>query len=117
KVLRHVVELVNNVIRGQDLLVRYGGEEFLILLPETDAKGALFLASYICKRVADEAYEGKQSVVPVTVSIGVSTIGDGDRSYQDLVVKADLALYRAKRAGRNRVVVYDETMAHIKQPE
>ncbi|MEW8341985.1 MAG: sensor domain-containing diguanylate cyclase [Candidatus Thiodiazotropha taylori] len=117
KVLRHVVELVNNVIRGQDILVRYGGEEFLILLPETDAKGALFLASYICKRVADEAYEGKQSVVPVTVSIGVSTIGDGDRSYQDLVVKADLALYRAKRAGRNRVVVYDETMAHIKQPE
>ncbi|MCG7957226.1 MAG: diguanylate cyclase, partial [Candidatus Thiodiazotropha endolucinida] len=76
-----------------------------------------FLASYICKRVADEAYEGKQSVVPVTVSIGVSTIGDGDRSYHDLVVKADLALYRAKRAGRNRVVVYDETMDHIKQPE
>ncbi|MCG8037451.1 MAG: GGDEF domain-containing protein, partial [Candidatus Thiodiazotropha taylori] len=114
---RHVVELVNNVIRGQDLLVRYGGEEFLILLPETDAKGAQFLASYICKRVADEVYQDQQSEVPVTVSIGVSTIDDRDSSYQDLVVKADLALYQAKRTGRNKVVVYDETMANIKQPE
>ncbi|MCG8100598.1 MAG: diguanylate cyclase, partial [Candidatus Thiodiazotropha taylori] len=52
-----------------------------------------------------------------TVSIGVSTIDDGDRSYQDLVVKADLALYQAKRTGRNKVVVYDETMANIKQPK
>ena len=117
EVLRHVVNLLNNVIRGQDILVRYGGEEFLLLLPETDAKGAQFLASYIRTMVADEIYEDEHSVVPVTVSIGVSTIDDGDKSYHDLVVRADLALYQAKRTGRNKVVVYDDSIAHIRQPQ
>ncbi|MES9834404.1 MAG: diguanylate cyclase [Candidatus Thiodiazotropha sp. DIVDIV] len=116
-VLRHVVEILNNVIRGQDILVRYGGEEFLLLLPETHEKGAKLLAARICSLVADSAFEHGNVRIPVTISIGVSAIAGEDKSYQDIVVRADQALYQAKRTGRNKVVLYDDSIANIKLPE
>ncbi|MES9853645.1 MAG: sensor domain-containing diguanylate cyclase [Candidatus Thiodiazotropha sp. L084R] len=117
KVLQHVVEILNNVIRGQDILVRYGGEEFLLLLPETHEKGAKLLAARICSLVADSAFEHGHVRIPVTISIGVSAIAGEDKSYHDIVVRADQALYQAKRTGRNKVVLYDDSIANIKLPE
>ncbi|MES9853643.1 MAG: diguanylate cyclase [Candidatus Thiodiazotropha sp. L084R] len=117
EVLRHVVKSLNDVIRGQDILVRYGGDEFLLLLPETDEKGALILASSIRKMVADDVYEREHPRVSITVSIGVSSIDGEDKSYHDIVVRADQALYQAKRTGRNKVVLYDDSIANIKLPE
>ncbi|MES9981503.1 MAG: sensor domain-containing diguanylate cyclase [Candidatus Thiodiazotropha sp. 6PLUC5] len=105
EVLCHVVGILNEVIRGQDILVRYGGEEFLILLPETHLKGAKQLAARTCKLVADTAYEKELLRIPVTVSIGVSAFDEHDNSYQDIIVRADQALFQAKRNGRNQVVV------------
>ncbi|MCG8487824.1 MAG: sensor domain-containing diguanylate cyclase [Chromatiales bacterium] len=114
EVLRHVVDILANVTRGQDILFRYGGEEFLMLLPETHEKGAKFLASRICALVADNAYENEHVRIPVTISIGVGTIEAGDKSYHEILIRADQALYQAKRTGRNRVVVYDDSIADIK---
>ena len=116
EVLRHVVEILAKVTRGQDILFRYGGEEFLMLLPETHEKGAKFLASRICTLVADNAYENEHVRIPVTISIGVSTIEPDDKSYHEILIRADQALYQAKRTGRNRVVVYDDSIANIKPP-
>ncbi|MES9859806.1 MAG: sensor domain-containing diguanylate cyclase [Candidatus Thiodiazotropha sp. LLP2] len=116
-VLQHVVEILKEVIRGQDILVRYGGEEFLLLLPETHEKGGKLLAARICSLVADSAFEHGHVRIPVTISIGVSGIAGMDKSYHDIVVRADQALYQAKRTGRNRVVVYDDSIANIKLPE
>lgn len=102
-VLRSVAHVMSNVLRSDDLLFRYGGEEFVVLLRGTRQEGAVVLAERI--RTAVEAavcvYEGKN--IGVTVSIGVASLREegGDKLFD----RADHALYEAKQQGRNRVVV------------
>jgi diguanylate cyclase (GGDEF)-like protein len=108
QVLRHVVSILSEIVRGQDMLFRYGGEEFLLLLPETHEKGAKQLGARICTLVADRAYENPHLRIPVSISIGVSAMLDEDESYQEILVRADQALLQAKRNGRNQVVVYKD---------
>lgn len=103
-VLRHVADTVGRRIRAQDVLGRYGGEEFLLVLPDTTLQGAQQLARQLCEAVqaAPCAWAGQQ--IHTTLSIGVF---GGRLEPQDgwdlLVHAADSALYRAKAAGRNRV--------------
>ncbi|AVO40928.1 sensor domain-containing diguanylate cyclase [Simplicispira suum] len=103
-VLRSLVEVLGQRIRSQDIVGRYGGEEFLIVLPETTLLGARRLAAELCKAVAAHTfvYEGRQ--IALTVSIGVfgGLLEPGD-SWDVLIHAADSALYDAKHAGRNRV--------------
>jgi diguanylate cyclase (GGDEF)-like protein len=108
EVLRHVAAICNSVIRGQDVLARYGGEEFVILLPETDLEGAKQLAIRMCRLVSDRAYETGQMRIPMSVSIGVTSISESDNSYHEILLRADQALHQAKREGRNQVVVFDQ---------
>jgi len=104
--------LQSAVQRPSDLACRYGGEEFLVVLPATDRAGALTVATRIRDRVAELALEHAASpVAPVlTVSMGVATAitshgaACGDLSLEALVGDADLRLYRAKQDGRNRIV-------------
>lgn len=96
KLLVDIAKIVTKEIRGMDLAVRYGGEEFLILLPETDLDGAYNLAERIRNAVENET--------DVTMSFGISSFKQGMKR-KDLVRKADEALYQAKQSGRNRVVV------------
>jgi len=102
EVLRVIASRLRHMTRREDVLGRWGGEEFLILAPTTDQPGAQALAERMRAAVADAPVElADGSTVAVTVSIGwaVGTGGDPD----DLVECADAALYRAKAAGRNRV--------------
>jgi diguanylate cyclase (GGDEF)-like protein len=103
-VLQHVVSLLHERLRSQDLVGRFGGEEFLLLLPQTDAQGAQELAQSLCERIAQShcTWEGKP--IPVTVSIGMFAgyVGPNDR-WDMLVDAADQAMYQAKQSGRNRV--------------
>jgi diguanylate cyclase (GGDEF)-like protein len=108
--LQHVAALIAGSIRlGIDLAGRYGGEEMVVLLPSTDAAGALIAAERVRTAIAGHTVEGPngQTMAP-TVSIGVATLPDVARSSESLFAAADRALYEAKRGGRNRVCVATE---------
>jgi diguanylate cyclase (GGDEF)-like protein len=115
QVLCKVVEVLRERVRAQDLVGRYGGEEFMVLLPDTTLPGAEQLARELCRAVADArcpfAPAGGDATAPdagiaVTVSIGVfgGRLEPGD-SWDMLIAAADRALYQAKENGRNRVEV------------
>ncbi|MCU7814474.1 MAG: sensor domain-containing diguanylate cyclase [Candidatus Thiodiazotropha sp. (ex Rostrolucina anterorostrata)] len=107
-VLKHIAGICGSAIRTQDLLARYGGEEFTILLPETDIEGAAQLGQRICDNVAITPCQVGPTEIKITVSIGASEIEIGDEVFQDVLLRADKALYEAKKRGRNRVVVSSE---------
>lgn len=97
--LQRIGRIVNSTIRaGSDLAFRYGGDEFVVLLPDTDAEHARRVAQRICKRVRDS------KVSDVSVSIGLAEFR-GEASSEELVRRADRAMYRAKESGKDCVVV------------
>ena len=109
EVLCSVVSVLRQRVRAQDLVGRYGGEEFMVLLPDTDLVGAEQLARELCKAVEESrclAQGAGPEGVEVTVSIGVfgGHLESGD-SWDMLIAAADRALYEAKNNGRNRVEV------------
>ena len=95
--------------REYDVIGRYGGEEFLVLLPQVDAQGAIIVAERLRKRV-EETDLGTNIKKPVrlTISLGVATFNGETISEEDLIRRADEALYRAKADGRNRSVTFGE---------
>ena len=86
-------------VRTFDVASRLGGDEFALLLPETDASGAVQVAERIFRDLADEGE------VPVTLSIGVSTLDRSTPTVEHLFDEADMALYQVKRAGRDAIAV------------
>ncbi len=107
-VLRDVGQLLLETIRGSDIVARYGGEEFLLLLPETDDVGAEAFAERIREAVERHPFGGGSSgdgkILSLTSSIGVAVYPAARiESVEDLLARADAALYRAKADGRNRV--------------
>ncbi len=106
-VLREVVRRMMNGLRPSDLVVRMGGEEFAVILPETDLAQAMAVSERMRERISQTSVitldDGE--TVSATVSIGVSCVPQGmDESEQSLLARADAALYKAKESGRNRVV-------------
>jgi diguanylate cyclase (GGDEF)-like protein len=101
-VLRSVGERMRENLRAEDLAVRWGGEEFLLMLPDTDLEEAVRVADKIRKAVAERPVAGEECKVAVTISFGVARF-DGHESLGELVRRADDAMYRAKSEGRNRV--------------
>src|SRR4051794_17136512 len=104
-VLKGVADVLRNEVRTYDIACRFGGEEFALLLPAADVEEALALAERIRGRVGRESYAVATSVQPitVTVSVGVATLGEHGSTIKELLHAADLALYRAKVEGRDRV--------------
>jgi two-component system cell cycle response regulator len=105
-VLREFSMRVRKSIRGIDLACRYGGEEFVIVMPETDMAVATMVAERLRRRIATEPFSIGQDgeKVEVTISIGIAAIAGPKDTAPALLKRADQALYRAKRDGRNRVV-------------
>jgi two-component system, cell cycle response regulator len=102
-VLRRVASILLESSRSPDIVSRYGGEEFLLILPETDLEGALALAERVRAGVERYPWEGLAPGLSVTISIGVACLEEGGTP-ESLVATADLRLYQAKRVGRNRVL-------------
>ncbi len=104
-VLREFALRIRKSIRGIDLACRYGGEEFVVLMPETDLAVATMVAERLRRRIASEPFTIQQGgrSIEVTISIGIAALGHGDTA-ASVLKRADQALYRAKRDGRNRVV-------------
>ena len=105
EVLRRVADLIRGALRKEDMLVRYGGEEFLVMLPEVPGPGAVIVAGRIRKSVEAETIVVGGKSLRLTVSVGVSArLDEGPESIENLLTRADEALALAKQRGRNRVV-------------
>jgi two-component system cell cycle response regulator len=105
-VLREFATRVRKSIRGIDLACRHGGEEFVIVMPETDMAVAGVVAERIRRRIAGEQFpiQKGSGALDVTISIGIAALQAADDTADTILKRADQALYRAKRDGRNRVV-------------
>jgi len=101
-ILKELASLVKKSLRKADICGRFGGEEFLILLPNTKANGALKLATKLNRIVKEHHFEYNNKVIPITISLGITTVGYSD-SYHSLIQRCDDALYKAKKNGRDRV--------------
>lgn len=103
-VLVRVAKILKKLSRKQDTFYRWGGEEFLAILPETGLPGARILAEKIRSRIESEDFEYRRRKIPVTMSFGIGAFNAAGLNVDDCLKQADLCLYEAKRAGRNRVV-------------
>jgi len=103
EVLTRLVSCVTQNIRDEDLLGRLGGEEFALVLPETEPLRAAILANRLREAVSDLSFDGKHGAFSVTISIGISEPGFADIDIMHALERADAALYKAKQNGRNRV--------------
>lgn len=100
-----VSKLISNSVRPADICGRWGGEEFLVILPDTDLQSSTVIAKRILSSVSEKSIELKETQIYITISIGLSTLKD-EESATNFIERADLALYTAKKNGRNRVEVY-----------
>ena len=105
-VLREVAVRASRNLRNFDLVARLGGEEFVVIMPDTDGEAALVVAERLRNRIGDTPFKVDAPVdeITVTVSVGVAVGGRVGDTVDTLIKRADEALYHAKRAGRNRVV-------------
>jgi len=104
QILIQIARLMKNLIRQQDIVCRWGGEEFIALLPETPLEGAKTLAERIRAKVESHSFTYLDQEIPVTLSIGLSSVTHSNQNVNDAVKSADDCLYKAKHLGRNRVV-------------
>ena len=107
-VLRAAGEAMKAALRGSDICCRYGGDEFLVLLPETPLAGARRVAESLRRRLAATTVNRPEGSVAVTASIGVAAARPGELDAGSLLARADAAMYRAKRAGGNAVRLQDD---------
>lgn len=112
KILKELTKIFRSVLRESDLLGRWGGEEFIILTPDTGIDGALELAKKLNSMVADLPIAYFESVISITISIGV-TEWEYDEDFSQTIIRADQALYQSKIAGRNRVETMRSNNARV----
>jgi len=105
EVLLRIADLVRTALRKEDMLVRFAGEQFLVMLPEVSGPGAVVVAGRIRRSVAETPIDSGGQLLHVTVSLGVAArLDEGPESVDGLVARAESALALAKQRGRNRVV-------------
>jgi diguanylate cyclase (GGDEF)-like protein len=105
EVLRSVAARLREQIRHPDTIGRYGGEEFLIVLPNSQLQAAAEQASRLCQQIRKTQIDANKHVLSVTISIGVAQFRVGQENWEGFLHRADEALYQAKNAGRDRWMV------------
>ncbi|MGM0576804.1 MAG: diguanylate cyclase [Myxococcota bacterium] len=112
-VLRTLADVMRRSLRATDVVARFGGEEFAVLLLDTTGHDALRVAEKLRSEIAHEPHMGVdgQAIPPVTASIGVAVAGETTHGLDELLHRADVALYAAKAAGRNRVVMWTPSVS------
>ncbi|MEI6895528.1 MAG: GGDEF domain-containing protein [Colwellia sp.] len=106
EVLKIVAKLIKETMRSRDVFSRLGGEEFVALLPDTDSHKAKAIAMHINEKISQYDFSLVMHQSKVTISIGIATMKDKQMNFDDLLHRADLAMYQAKEQGRNTVVCY-----------
>ena len=111
EVLEEFSKRISDNMRSIDLVARYCGEEFVVVMPETDEEFAMFIAERVRKQISDKSFEisGSETPINITVSIGVAIISDDCNSKEKLLKAADVGLYKAKESGRNKVCSANHT--------
>lgn len=106
--LKYFSQLIIETIRPSDIAARYGGEEFLIILPETNKEEAQAVAERLQKRISLYPFriDSRKEDVQFSISIGVSSFPEYSQSGDELITLADMALYQAKKEGKDKVAVY-----------
>jgi diguanylate cyclase (GGDEF)-like protein len=105
QVLKAVAQTIMGSTRGEDADFRYGGEEFAVALPATGVAGGAIVAERVRARISDVLFPAGERELRLTVSIGVASWPENAVTIRDVIVSADKALYEAKKAGKNRVVL------------
>lgn len=108
QLIRHVAGCIAAELRSTDVVARYGGDEFICLLPHTDGAGAVLVAERIRQRIAGEPIRHGEADISTSVSIGIAASPEHGAGFDTLVKNADRALYVSKARGRNRVVLFSE---------
>jgi len=105
-VIQQTAELVRQSTRDADIAGRYGGEEFVVLLPDTDSEGAVTFAERLRQSIEahEVVHEGRS--IRFTVSLGIADLSEPTNGYAQLIERADIALYSSKASGRNQVTLY-----------
>lgn len=107
-ILKKVAAIIKDNVYETDIVARYGGEEFVVIMPRAQAEGALRKAEYIRKLIDNETFEVGVEKIKVTISAGIAHYPQDANAVSDLINKADLALYKAKEAGRNRIYQWQQ---------
>lgn len=107
-VLKSVSKIIKTTIRDIDIPARYGGEEFAAVLPGTDGKGAKNIAERLRKAVMNTSFSADSRPFKVTISIGIATSPHDAKTKEELIEKADQALYHAKHNGRNQSILWSD---------
>jgi diguanylate cyclase (GGDEF)-like protein len=106
RLLQHLVRCIREQLRGSDVMARFGGDEFIVLLPETNSKGAMEMAERIRKSIEVSRFDIRGGDTNTTASLGVASYPEDGGNLDVILDKADKAMYRAKQLGRNRVMAY-----------
>ncbi|TNE74846.1 MAG: sensor domain-containing diguanylate cyclase [Gammaproteobacteria bacterium] len=107
EVIKHTAGMTLNNLRQSDSAGRYGGEEFGIILPETDAEGAKIICERIREGIEQSVVDTTAGPIQYTISMGIAQLTDIPENHMQWMQQADEALYAAKKSGRNRVMVFD----------
>ena len=110
KALKQIGSIMKTMFRSSDILAKYGGDEFVVMLPHTDKVGAFLAADRLREIVEQESFGGEESLPrgKITLSLGVTSFPDFGDSVEEVLSYADKALYHAKKLGRNRTILYSE---------
>ena len=104
--LEELTRLIKKILRGTDFLARYGGEEFIAILSGADEQGVGIVAEKMCRIVERARFHYQGEEIPLTISIGGTAVMASDQTAETVFKRADMALYEAKRTGRNRSVIF-----------
>ncbi|MCK4944373.1 MAG: GGDEF domain-containing protein [Candidatus Aminicenantes bacterium] len=116
KALKQIGSIMKKMFRSSDILAKYGGDEFVVMLPHTDKVGAFLAADRLREIVEQESFGGEESLPrgKITLSLGVTSFPDFGDSVEEVLSYADKALYHAKKLGRNRTILYSEEIEENK---
>lgn len=107
-ILKEVSKIFTDTLRKTDFVYRYGGEEICILMPETSLPNVVMPLERIRKNIKNKVFLFNGHQIKVTISIGATTYSKDMRVPSDLIEKSDVALYKAKKSGKNKVIIENE---------
>lgn len=113
RLIQTVSTTLKECVRASDALARYGGDEFVIMLTQADSKASMATAERIRRAIANTSFDIEGARISTTASIGIAGFPRDVSSVEDVLDKADVALYRSKETGRNRVTHYDASLETV----